>query len=90
MTPKEVLREWIDCFNVADAARIVELYADDAVNHQVANEPIAGKAALYEMFANEFAAAEIVCIVEISSKGHIGMERSSRTSRMRFFPCEER
>ena len=64
MTPKEVLRECIDCFNVADAARIVELYADDAVNHQVANEPIAGKAALYEMFANEFAAAEIVCIVE--------------------------
>ena len=49
MTPKEVLREWIDCFNAADAARIVELYADDAVNHQV---------------ANEFAAAEIVCIVE--------------------------
>ena len=64
MTPKEVLREWIDCFNVADAARLGELYADDAVNHQVANEPRAGKAALYEMFANEFAAAEIVCIVE--------------------------
>ncbi len=64
MTPKEVLREWIDCFNAADAARIVELYADDAVNHQVANEPIAGKAALYEMFANEFATAEMVCIVE--------------------------
>ena len=59
MTPKEVLREWIDCFNAADASRIVELYADDAVNHQVANEPIAGKAALYEMFANEFATAEI-------------------------------
>ena len=38
MTPKEVLREWIDCFNAADAARIVELYADDAVNHQVAND----------------------------------------------------
>ena len=61
MTPKEVLREWIDCFNAADASRIVELYADDAVNHQVANEPIAGKAALYEMFANEFATAEMVC-----------------------------
>ena len=58
------MREWIDCFNAADASRIVELYADDAVNHQVANEPIAGKAALYEMFANEFAAAEVVCIVE--------------------------
>ena len=61
MTPKEVLRDWIDGFNAADASRIVELYADDAVNHQVANEPIAGKAALYEMFANEFATAEMVC-----------------------------
>ena len=43
MTPKEVLEKWIDCFNKADAYHIAELYATNAVNHQVANEPIIGK-----------------------------------------------
>ena len=40
MKPKEVLEKWIDCFNKADAYHIAELYATNAVNHQVANEPI--------------------------------------------------
>ena len=43
MKPKEVLEKWIDCFNKADAYHIAELYATNAVNHQVANEPIIGK-----------------------------------------------
>jgi len=64
MTPKEVLKKWIESFNAADAAGIAELYAEDAVNHQVANEPVVGKTAIYEMFVNEFATAEMVCIVE--------------------------
>lgn len=64
MKPKEVLEKWIDCFNKADAFHIAELYADDAVNHQVANEPIVGKNAIYEMFSNEFSIAKMVCIVE--------------------------
>ncbi|OCA75636.1 nuclear transport factor 2 family protein [Chryseobacterium arthrosphaerae] len=64
MTPKEVLKEWIDNFNAADAAGIAELYAEDAVNHQVSNEPVVGKAAIYEMFVNEFATAKMVCNVE--------------------------
>lgn len=64
MKPKEVLEKWIDCFNKADAFHIAELYAADAVNHQVANEPIVGKNAIYEMFVNEFSATKMVCIVE--------------------------
>ena len=35
MKPKEVLEKWIDCFNKADAYHIAELYATNAVNHQV-------------------------------------------------------
>jgi limonene-1,2-epoxide hydrolase len=62
MQPKEVLHNWIDAFNAADLEAISELYADDAVNHQVANEPVAGKIAIREMFANEFAAAKMICI----------------------------
>lgn len=64
MTPKEVLREWVKRFNAADAAGLAELYADDAVNHQVANEPVFGKTAIRAMLEAEFVAAEMVCIVE--------------------------
>ena len=47
MTPKEILVQWIDCFNASDAKGIVELYAENAVNHQVANAPVVGKTAIY-------------------------------------------
>src|SRR6476659_780697 len=64
MTPKQVLQKWIEAFNKADADVISDLYSDDAVNHQVVNEPVVGKEAIGVMFANEFAAAEMVCIPE--------------------------
>lgn len=55
----------MDClFQRGKCKKIVELYADNAVNHQVANDPIIGKTAIYEMFENEFATAKMVCIVE--------------------------
>ena len=63
MKPKELVKQWIELFNKRDIA-IAELYHDDAVNHQVANEPIAGKENIRKMFASEFAAAEMVCIPE--------------------------
>ncbi len=37
MTPKDLLEKWIDAFNKADAETISGLYAEDAINHQVAN-----------------------------------------------------
>ena len=64
MKPKEVLQQWVDAFNKADADALAELYNENAVNHQVANEPVAGKAAIAEMFHRAFASAEMVCIVE--------------------------
>ena len=64
MTPKEVREKWIDCFNASGVEGIAALYADDAVNHQVANAPVAGKETIRRMFAGEFATAKMVCIVE--------------------------
>lgn len=64
MTPKEILKRFVELFNRGDAAGLSELYADDAVNHQVANSPVAGKEAIRKMFENEFASAEMTCIVE--------------------------
>jgi hypothetical protein len=64
MTPKEILKIWIDAFNHADVETIANLYSDNAINHQVANEPIVSKERIKQMFIKEFATAEMVCIPE--------------------------
>ena len=63
-TPKEILCKWVDAFNRGDADALAALYAENAVNHQVCNEPVVGKSAIYEMFLREFAEAEMTAIVE--------------------------
>jgi len=64
MRPKDVVLKWIDAFNNADLEALASLYDDDAVNHQVANEPIKGKKAIIDMFRNDFNTAKMVCITE--------------------------
>ena len=64
MSPIRTLETFVDLFNKADAQALSDLYADDAINHQVANEPVVGKQAIYEMFLAEFSNAKMVCIVE--------------------------
>ena len=64
MTPKEVLTKWVELFNQGDADALAALYHENAINHQVVNEPVIGKAAIKEMFTNEFKAAEMTCLVE--------------------------
>jgi quinol monooxygenase YgiN/limonene-1,2-epoxide hydrolase len=56
--------EWVDAFNRRDVDALAALYAEDAVNHQVMDAPVTGRAAIRAMFAAGFAAAEMVCIVE--------------------------
>ena len=63
-TPKEILCQWVDAFNAADVDKIVSFYAEDAVNHQVANKPVVGISHIRATFEEEFASAEMVCIVE--------------------------
>ncbi len=64
MKPIEILEQFVKHFNDANANAIVELYSIDAVNHQVANDPIVGQEAIKEMFKKEFETAKMVCIVE--------------------------
>ena len=63
-TPKQVVEVWVDAFNAGDAEALGNLYAEDAVNHQVMWEPIEGRATIQSMFRREFDRAEMVCIVE--------------------------
>lgn len=64
MKAKELVIKWVELFNMGDAEKISELYHNDAINHQVTNDPIVGKDSIKEMFANEFSTAEMYCIVE--------------------------
>lgn len=64
MQPKKIIQLFVQYFNQGDADALAELYAEEAINHQVANEPTIGKEAIRQMFKTEFAQAEMVCIVE--------------------------
>lgn len=64
MQPRQLVSAWVEAFNRADPDALVGFYTEDAVNHQVAEAPVHGRAAIREMFAAGFASAKMVCIVE--------------------------
>lgn len=64
MRPKEIVQAWVEAFNRADADALAAFYAEDAVNHQVAEAPVRGREAIRRMFAEGFSAAKMTCIVE--------------------------
>lgn len=64
MKPGELVLNWVEAFNRGDADALAKMYRPDAVNHQVANEPVEGREAIRRMFADGFAEAEMVCIPE--------------------------
>ena len=75
MSPKEILEQWVEAFNDKDAAKISDLYAEEAVNYQVAlDNSINGKAAIFEFFSWEFNQYKMVCIPEnIFEDGDVGI-----------------
>jgi limonene-1,2-epoxide hydrolase len=64
MPPRELVKAWVEAFNRADVDTLTNFYREDAINHQVAEKPVEGRAAIREMFAAGFAAANMVCIPE--------------------------
>lgn len=64
MKPKQLTEKWVTIFNSANAEALAELYHEDAINHQVANNPVEGKDAIKQMFTDEFNTADMVCIIE--------------------------
>lgn len=61
---KELVEKWVATFNTADATALAAYYHQEATNHQVNREPVVGRGAILEMFRQEFAMANMVCIVE--------------------------
>jgi limonene-1,2-epoxide hydrolase len=64
MGPRELVEAWVAAFNRGNADEIAAFYEDDAINHQVALEPVTGREAIRAMFLREFAQARMVCIIE--------------------------
>lgn len=64
MEPRQLVEAWVEAFNRADAEKLASLYSEDATNHQVAERPVVGRAAIRSMFAGEFARAKMTCLVE--------------------------
>jgi|SRR6516162_5088090 hypothetical protein len=90
MPPRELVERWVDAFNPADADALAAFYAEDAVNHQVAEHPVHGRAAIREMFPSEFALTKMSCIPEhIFEDGEWAISRVARSvgaARLRLFP----
>lgn len=59
--PRDVVRAWVEAFNRADADALAACYAEDAVDHQVPEAPVQGRAAIRAMFAAGFASARMLC-----------------------------
>lgn len=72
MTNIEIISTWVTAFNKADVIRLENLYAENAINHQMPNAPVIGKKAIGEMFKAEFKAApQMHCIpIQMISEGH--------------------
>jgi len=64
MTPKQLIEKWVEAFNAGDADRVSAFYHENAINHQVTNQPVVGKTAIREMFAREFSQADMHCHIE--------------------------
>jgi limonene-1,2-epoxide hydrolase len=64
MTAKQLVTKWVDLFNRGNVEALLQLYAADAVNHQVVTEPLLGHAQIRHMFEIEFGRANMTCIVE--------------------------
>lgn len=65
MSPKQLIRTWIERFNAADIDDLVSMYAEDAVNEQaVFKQPLVGRDAIRRLFEVDFSRAKMVCIEE--------------------------
>ncbi len=64
MNPKKIIEQWVEAFNKNDTDLISEFYSEDAINHQVADEPVRGKENIRQFFKRDFSQAKMICIIE--------------------------
>jgi hypothetical protein len=61
MSTRATIEQWVDRFNAGDADGIADLYAADAVNHQIALQPVVGRTAILEFHRETFSGGPLTC-----------------------------
>jgi hypothetical protein len=61
VSTRRTIEQWVQLFNAGDAEGISALYADDAVNHQIALEPVVGRPAIEQFHRDTFAGGPLTC-----------------------------
>jgi hypothetical protein len=61
VTTRETIERWVELFNANDPQALTALYAEDAVNHQIALEPVVGRVAIEQFHRETFAAGPLTC-----------------------------
>ncbi|ORA50877.1 steroid delta-isomerase [Mycolicibacterium chubuense] len=56
------MERWLTLFNAGDADGIADLYAEDAVNHQIPLSPVVGRPAIADFHRDTFAGGPLTCI----------------------------
>ncbi|MGY4648186.1 limonene-1,2-epoxide hydrolase [Mycobacterium sp. URHB0021] len=69
MSTRAVVERWLSLFNAGDADGIADLYTEDAVNHQVALQPVEGRAAIKELHRGVFAAKPVCTPINLVVDG---------------------
>ncbi len=64
MSPKEIIKKWVELFNEGNINSILELYVESAVSHHAADDPLMGKSNVLKMFERDFGISDFVCISE--------------------------
>jgi uncharacterized protein (TIGR02246 family) len=69
MTTRAVVERWLSLFNAGDAEGIANLYTEDAVNHQVALQPVQGRVDIEELHRGVFAAKPVCMPINLVVDG---------------------
>ena len=64
ISPAQLVANWVEVFNTGDADQLAAMYSPGATNFQVAEGEVTGRENIRVRFAEEFATADMVCIVE--------------------------
>lgn len=69
MSARRTVERWLALFNAGDAAAIAQVYAEDAVNHQIAVGPVQGRVAIAEFHRDVFASAPVCTPINLVVDG---------------------
>jgi ketosteroid isomerase-like protein len=61
VSTRHTIGRWVELFNAGDAEGISALYAEDAVNHQIALDPVVGRDAIEQFHRDTFAGGPLTC-----------------------------